>query len=746
MPEQPTRSAPGARLSRRKKFLFALAAAIFVPALLLLTGEVALRLAGYGHPTSFFVEREIGGERFLVENEKFGWRFFPRELARSPSATRFKAQKAPGTVRIFVFGESAALGDPKPGYGMGRYLEVLLRDRYPEGKFEVITAAMTAINSHALLPIARECARLEGDIWVIYMGNNEMMGPHGANPISGAAAPPAGNVRLTLALRATKLGQLLENSFRRVASDRDGTVTWEGMKTFLTHLVPPNAPEREAVRRNFQKNLADMIDAGLSSGARPIVCTVAGNLKDCAPFASMHRRTLAADEQGRWNALMKEIDEHLANGRFAEALGRARSAAQMDDGHAEAQFRLAEGAMGLGESAAAFEAFGKARDLDALPFRTDSAMNGLIRTTAAEHGQRGAVLADIEREFALQTRGLPGEESFFDHVHFTFEGNYRAAKLLAAQVAPLLPESAARNGGAEWAEMDRCDRALGLTDWNRRAAYQHMLQRLAEPPFSTQLNHPRREESFARRILHYRGQTNAAAARAVYEGALAKAPEDFRLRENYAEFLEATGDQPGAIAQWRRVAELLPHQAAPQFQLGRLLGREKKFAEAREALGKALERRPDLAEAMTELGVIAQKEGQFAKALEEYERAAKLRPQDSTLRLLQADALASLGNRGAAMEKLREAVQLRPNHWEARYLLGVELAATNRFAEAAAEFKEAARLRPDYAQAQFNLGVALAKAGDINGAYGAFQKTVVIDPGHKLAREYIAAIENASKK
>jgi Flp pilus assembly protein TadD len=79
-------------------------------------------------------------------------------------------------------------------------------------------------------------------------------------------------------------------------------------------------------------------------------------------------------------------------------------------------------------------------------------------------------------------------------------------------------------------------------------------------------------------------------------------------------------------------------------------------------------------------------------------------------------------------------------------LLGVELAATNRFGEAAASFKEVTRLRPEYAQAQFNLGVALAKGGDINGAFAAFRKTLEIDPGHKLAREYVAAIENASSK
>jgi len=49
-----------------------------------------------------------------------------------------------------------------------------LRDRFPGTRFEVVNAAMTGINSHVALPIARETApgRM-ATVWVIYMGNNE---------------------------------------------------------------------------------------------------------------------------------------------------------------------------------------------------------------------------------------------------------------------------------------------------------------------------------------------------------------------------------------------------------------------------------------------------------------------------------------------------------------------------------------------------------------------------------------------
>ena len=128
------------------------------------------------------------------------------------------ARKPPGTFRIFIFGESAALGDPKPAYSAGRYLQALLRERFPERRFEVVCAAMTAINSHAILPIAQECARQSGDLWIIYMGNNEMVGPFGAVTIFGSQGLPVTYVRLILAMRQTRLGQSLLAMGRKLSA------------------------------------------------------------------------------------------------------------------------------------------------------------------------------------------------------------------------------------------------------------------------------------------------------------------------------------------------------------------------------------------------------------------------------------------------------------------------------------------------------------------------------------------------
>ncbi len=268
---------------------------MLLPLLLLGTLELVLRISGYGYPTSFFLKTRINGKEMLVENARFGLRFFPAALARSPSPTTMTAVKAPGTYRIFLLGESAVLGDPRPGYGVGRYLEVLLGERFPRTRFEVIPVAMTAINSHSVLPMARECARLNGGLWGISMGNNEMVGPFGASSIFGARAPSLRFVRFNLALKATRTGQLLMALYERAKGGGEAPA-WGGMKLFIEQQVQPGDARKEIVYSSFRENLEAMLRAGHRSGVPILLSTVASNLRDCPPFASLHTPGIAAND------------------------------------------------------------------------------------------------------------------------------------------------------------------------------------------------------------------------------------------------------------------------------------------------------------------------------------------------------------------------------------------------------------------------------------------------------------------
>ena len=205
-----------------------------------------------------------------------------------------RATKPPGVYRIFLFGESAAMGDPAQSFAPSRYLEMLLREKYKDRKFEVINVAFTAINSHVILPLARECAAHEGDLWIIYMGNNEMVGPFGAASVFGSQAPSLFYARFVTAMQRLRIGQWLVELGRRFRAPGQKAVAWGGMGMFLRNQVAPESPLKETVYANFRQNLHDIVCLGLKSGAKVVLNTVAVNLKDCSPFASATNNPLAS--------------------------------------------------------------------------------------------------------------------------------------------------------------------------------------------------------------------------------------------------------------------------------------------------------------------------------------------------------------------------------------------------------------------------------------------------------------------
>src|SRR6478735_1512763 len=84
---------PAVPLSRRRLWLFRLAAMGLGPAVFFLAVEIVLRIAGYGYNPHFFLKREIGGQSYFVQNEDFSRRFFPPETMRHPNALRLRAEK-----------------------------------------------------------------------------------------------------------------------------------------------------------------------------------------------------------------------------------------------------------------------------------------------------------------------------------------------------------------------------------------------------------------------------------------------------------------------------------------------------------------------------------------------------------------------------------------------------------------------------------------------------------------------------
>jgi tetratricopeptide (TPR) repeat protein len=722
-------------------------AALAVLPLLLLGGlEAALRLAGYGYPTSFLEKIRVGQKDFLVNNENFSLRFFPPQLARWPGPIMMPARKPADTYRIFVLGESAARGEPEPPYAASRYLETLLNERFPNTHFEVINLGITAINSHVILPIARDCAHADGDLWIIYMGNNEMVGPFGAATVFGAKAPPLGFVRLNLAIQKTRVGQLLVDLGRKLKG-RSSNASWGGMKMFLGNQLRADDPRKEVVYRNFERNLNDIVKVGLGSGAKILLNTVAVNLKDCPPFASLANSNASAADRARFDKFYAEACSAEAQNNFAEAAQKFEQASKLDPQFPELQFHWGECLARMTNFTAAREHFQKACDDDALPFRADSRINGTIQKIRQQFASDKLTFFDAAS--ALEKNlpsGACGQETFYEHVHFNFDGNFRLGRAWAEQVEKMLPAEISRDAVTNgWASQEFCGRRLGLTDWNRCAVTEMVLDRLHHPPMSGQSNNAERLLSLRNEAKEMRQQMNpttAQTAAEIYLAAINRTPQDHLLHENFAEFLESVGDLNQAAAQWQQVRELLPHSCEPYYQAGRLLAELNQWNEAEAALTKAVTLRPRLTEGWYELGNACLGSGKFEQALRDYERASQLDPLEATYYAFIGKALSKLNRQAEAIQRYRQALQIQPDLWEAHFALGDDLAAVNQIGDAKNEYAEVVRLKPGNALAHLDLGVMQARLGLFDDALQQFEETLRLEPGNQQAQEYFERVKD----
>ncbi len=716
--------------------------AVLAPLVLLGGVELILRACGYGYPTAYFKPMTIQGEECLVGNDRFGWRFFPPSLARIPAPVVMKARKPAGTFRIFIFGESAAEGDPWPQFGAGRYLEVLLRERFPGAHFEIVNTAVTAINSHVIVPIARECAGYDGDLWIIYMGNNEMVGPFGAATAFGQRAPPLPLVRMGLALQRSRLGQLLMGFTRRLTAPAGTASSWQGLEMFLRNRIPPGDPRKQVVYENFRRNLEDILRAGSSAGARIILSTVAVNLKDCPPFASVTETNLPAPERAKLETCVSRASAAAARGAWPEAAQDFELAAELNPLSADWQFRLGECELRQTNSSAAREHFQAALDRDELIFRADSRINQMIRSAAREFAGRNVALCDAEGELAAGSPGnIPGRELFYEHVHLNFEGNYRLARAWAEHALTILPPEVLRGGAAGWASKETCERWLALTDWNRVSVIEEIIGRLRRPPFTGQFENDKRLAAFRSQVAELRRRmaaTPAPEARKIYLDALERAPRDFNLHQNFAEFLDATGNAKEAADEETTLCSLIPHYYFPYYSLGTLLKQQGRLAEAREALLKAAALNPNQGLIHRELGLVLARQNHWAEAWQELERAQRLSPPDASVCLFSAEVLWNLERHSEAIANLRRALELNPDYWEAHYRLGEDLAVEGQVAEAAAEFQHVLRLQPDYVRAHANLAVALLKLNRPEEAAREFEETLRLDPKNQQAQEFMS--------
>ena len=693
----------------------------------LLAVEAGLRLAGKGYAPQFFLPAMQHGESRWIENLRFGWRFFPKQIARTPQPISIRQTKDPEEFRVFVLGESAALGDPKPAFGMPRILEILLQEALPHRRVVVVNAAMTAINSHVIREIARECAADEGDVWIIYAGNNEVIGPFGGGTIFGSQAPPRAAIAANLAWKGTRIGQLCESWRASAVPVQEGHAGWAGLEMFKEHPLAWADARLKTVHRHFEANLDDIIRGGLAAGAHVIVSTVACNLRDCAPFGSALPAGMPPDRAERWNVAFQQGTDAELRTDVASALARYREAAQIEPVHAELQFRMARLLAGQGSIAEAKAHFIQARDYDVQRFRADSVENEIIRAAAKRHSGEALRFVDAEQQLAEGSQGqIPGQDLFLEHVHFNFEGNYALARLLAPEVLKAAVSGSPMDQ-APWLTLAECAARVGFTDWDRTQMLREIRGRLEGLPFTAQLNHAGQMERLQQAMASLRPALEAGAlktAAAQVGEAVGRRPGDWVLRDQHGKLLQAAGDVEGAVGEWKKTSELMPHFINAPYQIGNLLDSIGRSREAEPYFRAALQPMPHFVEAMNGLGLCLAAQQRQEEAIGWYAKALDWRPGFATAHVNWGLSLAAQQRSLEAVAHYEAALRIRPDHAGTHYNLAIALKALSRTNDLILHLQKAVSLNPQFREARFNLASELARQGKLERALAEYGETI----------------------
>jgi tetratricopeptide (TPR) repeat protein len=706
--------------------------------------EGGLRIGGYGYPAGFFLGPDAEG--IYTTNPQFGLRFFPRTLARLPDPT-FIGAKSPGAVRIFVLGSSAARGTPESSFSFGKVLEAMLRERYPSVKFEVVNAAMTAINSHVCREIARDCAAHEPDLFIVYMGNNEVVGPYGPGTVFQQWSPSLRLIRANVWLKSTRTGQLFDAARRHFHPSAIDSAKWHGMEMFLENQISADDPRLATVCDNFRRNLTDICRIARGAKAGVILSTVAVNLRDCPPFASKHRGDLTPEDLDKWSLLYKEGAELEVQKHPLEAIERYEAAARIDDRFAELQFRTARCLASLGRVTDARARFLAARDLDTLRFRADAQINAAIRDVAGEQQAAGVRLVDAE-EIAAQRDsscdGIPGEDLFYEHVHFTFDGNYLLARSMLDRVCESLPQLSASQPTRPVPSRERCAQLLALTPWDELEMAMVIIGMTSRRPFTDQLDHAARQEARKRQSKELsRIAENPQALRAAcvaYQAPLEKSPDDLQLNFRLAKLALKAGEFGLARERLKIVSKKLPFAAEVFDSLGTASQGCQRTGDAIAAFRRAIELDPEFTLAHVNLGVVLATNGRVDEAIAEYHLALKSDPSCAMAHYNLGVAFRDRGQLDEAIGQFRAALESDPELAKANSDLGTIFQKQGKLDEAIALLQKALQVNPNLAMAHNNLASCLRSRGQRQEAIVEFQKALAADPRCAAAHFNMAAV------
>jgi tetratricopeptide (TPR) repeat protein len=229
-------------------------------------------------------------------------------------------------------------------------------------------------------------------------------------------------------------------------------------------------------------------------------------------------------------------------------------------------------------------------------------------------------------------------------------------------------------------------------------------------------------------------------ARQAFSHAVQLSPNDFLIRENYAEALYDMGRTDDALTQFEKASQFKPTEFAPFYFQSLIQMKLNRLPAATTAARKAVELVPNSKEALRLLGILQFRQGQYGDAAATYTQLTTVAPDELRAWANLAVALEQKGDEAAALAALDDAAkrgatgkQVAPlRRTVADYLY--RKGDADSLKRASEEYTQSLKDVPDSAEAYNGLGLVAQKQGQLDVALSALKHAVALNP--KFADAY----------
>lgn len=404
----------------------------FIPLLILVGIEGFLRYEGWGENRHPWRERVVENKKIYTKNMAFYQQFFEHPIHPGefePFITMIQIPKPENTIRIFVFGESAALGWPDSRYSMGNFLLAMLNMLYPEYNWEVFNVCFAGINSHIIRYLVENSLFLQPDLVIFYMGNNESHGTFGLlhsfrNSIPLSPWIVQTHIRLQHLYLVQQLRKFSLMVKQVLPKRRMRIVRWDDRRVNI-------------VAKNFEDNLRSIIEILDREHIPVFVSTMGANLRDWLPIESWFRENISKEEVEEWKKYFGEGLNLISSGNIRQAKEALIKALKIDPTPAILNYFFAWTLLVEGDELQAKKYFLEACDKDGIGFvRSKSFINEIIQGVSKSFSDNQNIrLIPIAEELSTHAQNhIPGTDLFVDSCHLNFYGTYIIARAYLREI------------------------------------------------------------------------------------------------------------------------------------------------------------------------------------------------------------------------------------------------------------------------------------------------------------------------